>query len=61
MLWDAGGRVAWGQYRTTGYPETFVIDRAGRLLEHVVGPAEWDSAERIAGFRRLHEGAPAAD
>jgi hypothetical protein len=24
-----------------------------------VGPAEWDSAERIAGFRRLLEGAPA--
>lgn len=59
VLRDAGGRVAWGQYRTTGYPETFVIDCSGRLLEHVVGPAEWDSEERIAGLRRLLGNAPA--
>jgi cytochrome c biogenesis protein CcmG, thiol:disulfide interchange protein DsbE len=59
VLKDPGGRVAASEYHTTGYPETFVLDREGRLLEHVVGPAEWDSAERIAGFRRLLEGAPA--
>jgi cytochrome c biogenesis protein CcmG/thiol:disulfide interchange protein DsbE len=59
VLRDAGGRVAWGQFRTTGYPETFVIDREGRLLEHVVGPEEWDSAERIAALRRLLGNAPA--
>jgi peroxiredoxin len=52
VLEDPGGRVA-SEYRTTGYPETFVLDRAGRLLEHVVGPDEWDTPERIAGFRRL--------
>ena len=46
VLKDPGGRVAASAYRTTGYPETFVLDREGRLLEHVVGPAEWDSAER---------------
>ena len=53
VLWDPGGRVAAGEYRTTGYPETFVIDRGGRLLKHVVGPAEWDSPEQIAYFRGL--------
>jgi peroxiredoxin len=58
VLRDPGGRVAGGAYRTTGYPETFVLDRAGRLLQHVVGPAEWDSPERLADFRRLLEGAP---
>jgi len=58
VLKDPGGRVAASKYHTTGYPETFVLDREGRLLEHVVGPAEWDSAERIAGFRRLLEGSP---
>jgi cytochrome c biogenesis protein CcmG/thiol:disulfide interchange protein DsbE len=57
VLKDPGGRVAAGEYRTTGYPETFVLDREGRLLQHVVGPAEWDSAEKLAGFRRLLEGA----
>jgi len=56
VLKDPGGRVA-GEYRTTGYPETFVLDREGRLLEHVVGPDEWDSPERIAGLRRLLGGA----
>ena len=57
VLRDPGGRVAGDLYHTTGYPETFVIDRDGRLLEHVVGPAEWDSPERIAAFRRLMGGA----
>jgi len=60
VLKDPGGRVAARGYRTTGYPETFVLDREGRLVEHVVGPAEWDSAERLNGFRRLLESAPAA-
>jgi peroxiredoxin len=58
VLEDPGGRVAASAYRTTGYPETFVLDREGRLLEHVVGPAEWDSAERLAYFRRIAPTAP---
>ncbi len=58
VLRDPGGRVAGDAYHTTGYPETFVLDRAGRVLQHVVGPAEWDSAERLAYFRGLLEGAP---
>jgi peroxiredoxin len=59
VLKDPGGRVAASEYRTTGYPETFVLDRQGRILQHVVGPAEWDSAERLAYFRGLLEGVPA--
>jgi len=53
VLRDPGGRVAAGEYRTTGYPETFVLDREGRVLRHVVGPAEWDSPETLAEMRRL--------
>jgi len=53
VLKDPGGRVAAGEYRTTGYPETFVLDREGRILRHVVGPAEWDSPEMLAEMRRL--------
>ena len=56
VLRDPGGRVVASAYRTTGYPETFVLDREGRLLQHVVGPAEWDSAEKLAHFRGLLEG-----
>jgi peroxiredoxin len=53
VLLDPGGRVAGGAYRTTGYPETFLLDRDGRVLRHVVGPAEWDSPEMLADLRRL--------
>jgi peroxiredoxin len=53
VLMDPGGRVAGGDYRTTGYPETFLLDRQGRILRHVVGPAEWDSPEMLADLRRL--------
>ena len=53
VLKDPGGRVAASEYRTTGYPETFLLDREGRLLQHVVGPAEWDSEEKLAHFRSL--------
>jgi len=57
VLLDPGGRVASTAYRTTGFPETFVLDRAGVLLQHTIGPAEWDSPEALAHFRGLLEGA----
>lgn len=53
VLMDPGGRVAAGEYRTTGYPETFLLDRQGRILRHVVGPAEWDSPEMMGDLRNL--------
>lgn len=53
ILRDPGGAVASGSFKTTGYPETFVIDAAGRVKETYVGPAEWDTPEAIAHFRRL--------
>jgi len=58
VLLDPGGEVASGSYRTTGYPETFVIDREGALVSHTLGPAEWDSAEALAHFRGLLENTP---
>jgi len=59
VLRDPGGRVAAGAYRTTGYPETFTLDRGGVVLEHVIGPAEWDTPEALARFRALLSGAVA--
>jgi cytochrome c biogenesis protein CcmG/thiol:disulfide interchange protein DsbE len=53
VLLDPGGQIAAGDYRTTGYPETFLLDRQGRIVRHVVGPEEWDSPEMIAELRRL--------
>lgn len=53
ILRDPGGRGAASAYHTTGYPETFVIDRAGVLAESFVGPAEWASPKAIDHFREL--------
>lgn len=53
ILRDPGGRVAAETYHVTGYPETFVIDREGRIRRHVVGAAEWDSAEWLSRLRAL--------
>jgi len=53
ILRDPGGRIAAQLYRTTGYPETFVVGPTGTLLESYVGPAEWDTPEAIRHFRDL--------
>jgi cytochrome c biogenesis protein CcmG, thiol:disulfide interchange protein DsbE len=37
--YDGPGKLA-DQYGLTGFPETFVIDRRGRIVEHLVGPVE---------------------
>ena len=42
-------------YRTTGVPESFVIDRQGRIVRKVLGATEWDSEENIEVLSRLLE------
>jgi cytochrome c biogenesis protein CcmG, thiol:disulfide interchange protein DsbE len=37
--YDGPGKLA-DEYGLTGFPETFVIDREGKIVEHVVGPVE---------------------
>jgi cytochrome c biogenesis protein CcmG/thiol:disulfide interchange protein DsbE len=40
-------------YRTTGVPESFVVDKRGILVEKVVGPRDWVHPQIIAQFERL--------
>ena len=40
-------------YRTTGIPESFVIDRNGIIVKKVIGATEWDSDANVELFRRL--------
>lgn len=40
-------------YQTTGVPESFVINRDGRIVKKVIGAAEWDSAVNRDLIRRL--------
>lgn len=41
------------RYGATGYPETFIIDRSGRVVNHTIGPADWGSKEMLAYFEQL--------
>ena len=37
-------------YGTTLIPETYVIDRHGKIARKIVGPQQWDSPEMLAYF-----------
>lgn len=41
------------RYGITGFPETFVIDRNGLVIRHVIGPEDWDSDGVYAYFLDL--------
>jgi len=52
-IWrDPEGRVQ-QVYRTTGVPESFVIDRSGTIIKKVIGATEWDSPANIELIRML--------
>lgn len=40
MLFDEDAKVAHG-FQTFKYPETYIVDREGRLLSKIVGPKNW--------------------
>lgn len=37
-------------YGTIMYPETYIIDRHGKIARKVIGPQQWDSAEMLSYF-----------
>lgn len=52
-IWhDPSGAVA-RTYRTTGVPESWVIDRNGVIQKKVIGATEWDSGSHPELIRRL--------
>jgi peroxiredoxin len=57
VLVDPEGVVP-GRYGVTGYPETFIIDREGRVIHHTIGPDEWDTEQAYEFFKRLLETGP---
>lgn len=57
VLVDPEGVVP-GRYGVTGYPETFIIDREGRVIQHTIGPEEWDTEQAYQFFTRLLETGP---
>ena len=52
-LWlDSSGEIQ-RTYRTTGVPESFVIDRDGTIVKKVIGATEWDSDANVELVERL--------
>jgi cytochrome c biogenesis protein CcmG/thiol:disulfide interchange protein DsbE len=49
---DPDQRLA-GQYGTFKFPETYLIDRRGRLAEKIVGPLDWDDPRMLTFVREL--------
>jgi len=54
VLIDSDGIVP-PRYGVTGYPETFVIDRGGRVVQHTIGPEDWQGESAFQFFDRLIE------
>jgi len=52
VLLDARGQVG-ADLGITGYPETFVIDRQGRIVHHHVGFRDWVEPAIVAALERL--------
>lgn len=46
-------RSAYGDFQATGVPETFLIDRNGRVVERFVGPRDWEQPRYERAVRRL--------
>lgn len=60
ILLDPHKRVA-TMYQTFRYPESFLIDRRGTLVEHYVGSRDWDAPAYVSRIERLLGGpAPVA-
>jgi peroxiredoxin len=49
VLSDADGKIQ-KLYQVFKFPETFVIDRQGRIVQHIVGARDWSSTEALKFF-----------
>ncbi|HXJ37511.1 MAG TPA: TlpA disulfide reductase family protein [Candidatus Eisenbacteria bacterium] len=52
VLVDPQGDVG-RNYGVWGYPESFLLDRSGRIVERVIGPRTWDTPKQVAAIEAL--------
>jgi cytochrome c biogenesis protein CcmG, thiol:disulfide interchange protein DsbE len=52
-IWHDRSRAIERIYQTTGVPESFVVDRSGRIQKRVIGAAAWDAPVNKSLIRRL--------
>lgn len=56
---DPGKQVS-VQYQSYRYPESYLIDRDGRILSRYIGPRDWDSPAYVERIRQVIAGGGAA-
>jgi cytochrome c biogenesis protein CcmG, thiol:disulfide interchange protein DsbE len=54
LLLDRSGTVP-QLYQTTGVPESFLLDRSGKIIKRIISAHDWNSAANRALIRRLLE------
>ena len=58
VLQDRSGAIQ-QSYQTTGVPESFLLDRDGRIVKRVIGQHDWASTANRNLIERYLGGAPA--
>jgi cytochrome c biogenesis protein CcmG/thiol:disulfide interchange protein DsbE len=54
LLLDRSGTVP-QLYQTTGVPESFLLDRSGKIIKRIISAHDWNSDANRALIRRLLE------
>ena len=55
VLLDPESSVAKKDYKTTGVPETFIVNKHGIIVHKAIGPRDWATDEAMAAFAQLVE------
>ena len=53
VLLDPDSKLAKQDYKTTGVPETFVVDKNGIIVHKAIGPRDWANDETMEAFAQL--------
>lgn len=56
VLLDPESQIAKRKYKTTGVPETFIVDRSGIIVHKAIGPRDWAAEETVSAFAKLVQG-----
>lgn len=52
-IWREPTGMVERDYRTTGVPESFLVDRNGTIVKKVIGATEWDDPANVELIRRM--------
>ena len=52
ILLDPWGKTD-GKYKLTGVPETYIIDKDGKLAEKIIGPRSWETVGAVGTLFKL--------